>query len=135
MRKEVVLNRVASVSAVSVSFLLLLLACGSDAGGPGAPPPGGSAASLEVGASCRDDLDCARRCIRDDDHYPGGMCTLSCRDDRDCPVGAACIDDKDGICAVTCRTHADCDSFARGYACDDRERKGADGEAFVCRRP
>lgn len=123
----------ASISvATALAFMFVLLACGSD--GNGGPVVGG-ASSLEVGAACREDRDCASRCIHDDKHYPGGMCTVSCRDDRDCPAGTACIDDKDGICAVTCRDHVDCDSFGRGYACDDRERKGAVGETFVCRRP
>jgi hypothetical protein len=86
-----------------------------------------------VGGLCSTDRDCAHRCLRDNSHYPGGMCTVSCRADADCPAGTSCVSDAGGICAVGCRSSGDCAPFGRGYVCQDRDRQGAGGKALVCR--
>jgi hypothetical protein len=87
-----------------------------------------------VGGSCTSDGHCEFICTRDGD-FPGGMCTVRCRDDRDCPSGTACVDRDGGICAIGCGAHRDCDPFGLDYACDDTDRRGADGDVFVCKRP
>jgi len=114
------------VAVCCIVSSVLLGGCGRDDEGIG---PHGEL----VGASCATDRDCAHRCLRDNAHYPGGMCTVSCQRDADCPAGTSCVKDSGGICAVSCRASADCASFGRGYVCDERDRQGADGEALVCR--
>jgi hypothetical protein len=88
-----------------------------------------------VGGTCVSDRECARLCLRGNSHYPGGMCTVPCLLDGDCPAGTACVDDAGGICAVLCRLPADCAAFGPGFTCDAEKRKGAPGDAPVCRVP
>ena len=52
-----------------------------------------------VGGACRDDRDCAERCLEGRD-FPDGTCTVDCRDDRDCPGGTYCVDKAGGVCLV-----------------------------------
>jgi hypothetical protein len=106
------------------ALVLLLIGCRGDEVGPS----GGI-----VGGACASDRDCAHRCLSDNSHYPGGMCTLSCSRDADCPSGTSCVDDAGGICAINCVSDGDCRPFGRDYRCDDKGRKGAGGEALVCR--
>jgi hypothetical protein len=72
-----------------------------------------------VGATCRDDRDCADECLRGSD-YPGGFCTLACRDDRDCPDDAICVDRDGFVCLYACDVDADCD-FLGPYRCKDEQ--------------
>ena len=107
------------------------LACGgnaqtfSDPYGPGAVGPTGTV----VGAPCTTDTQCRFKC-------KDGACTVPCRSDLDCPVGSLCIDDDGGICAVTCRSTPDCAGIGTPtFVCKEKDRKGFDGKATVCRKP
>ena len=101
-----------------------LAACG---GGVGAH-------SALVGAQCTRDTQCVHRCLTNDAHYPGGMCTATCAIDADCPFGSRCVTDFGGICAVSCRVDFDCSGFGRPYLCDNTNDEGG-GTANVCRAP
>lgn len=119
----------------AVLFVIAAAACGGSDSQFGPGPAGGVGPNgRTVGGACIDDRDCASRCTRKD-AYPGGMCTVSCRGDLDCPAGTVCVDDDGGICAVSCHAAVDCDAWRAGYRCDNTDRKGADGQALVCRRP
>lgn len=117
-------------SGVAVFLVLsaFYLGCGDDDDSGGSVGPN----SGVVGGSCSDNGDCKERCVGGND-YPGGMCTVSCGSDHDCPGGSACVDDAGGICAPLCGSNADCDAFGGGWACRDRDRRGAPGEVAVCR--
>jgi hypothetical protein len=105
--------------------LVLLAACGGGIGANG----------TLVGAQCSVDRECVHRCVTGSNNYPGGMCTISCNSDADCAPGTACVDDHGGICVVSCVDSAACAGFGRGFVCDDEDRRGAGGRAFVCRVP
>lgn len=81
-----------------------------------------------VGGSCRDDRDCAERCV-EGGSFPGGTCTVDCRDDRDCPGGTWCIDKAGGVCLLECVDDFDCRG---GYECKNEDREGAGGRTHVC---
>lgn len=81
-----------------------------------------------VGGGCRDDRDCAERCIGGGD-FPGGTCTVDCHDDRDCPDGTWCIHTNGGVCLLGCAYDEDCRG---GYECRDTDREGAGGKIDVC---
>jgi hypothetical protein len=91
---------------------------------------GGDPVSDVVGASCRDDLDCAERCERGRD-FPGGFCTVSCRDDLDCTADSICTDVAGGVCLFPCENDRDCDPLGLDYVCKQR-RDTFDRTVFVC---
>lgn len=95
--------------------------CGDDGGGVG---NGGGL----VGGACRDDRDCAERCLRGGD-FPGGTCSVWCGSDRDCPPGTYCIDKEGGVCLLDCRDSRDCRG---GYECSSEGRRGGPGSVPVC---
>lgn len=97
---------------------LLLGACNQDVG-----PDGGL-----VGGSCRDDRDCAERCV-EGGKFPGGTCTVDCRDDRDCPGSTYCVEEKGGVCLLACEYDDECRG---GYECKNKDREGAGGKIEVC---
>lgn len=101
--------------------LLLALVCSSACHDVG--PDGGL-----VGGSCRDDRDCAERCVEGGD-FPDGTCTVECRDDRDCPGGTSCIDKKGGVCLLACEYDDECRSR---YECKNEKREGTGGKTRVC---
>src|SRR5262245_20548144 len=74
--------------------------------------------SKAVGAACAADGDCAQRCLVNDRHFPGGMCTAACTRNADCPSGSVCVAEETGVCVVSCAADADCAGFGRGFACD-----------------
>lgn len=118
-RIEGVSARWGIVAALVFGFSLSV-ACGDDGVGHGGDV---------VGGECRDDFDCAERCLSGDD-FPRGTCSVSCRDDRDCPGGTYCVDEAGGTCLLACGAHADC---RPGYVCDDTDRRGGGGDVFVCK--
>ena len=80
-----------------------------------------------VGGSCRDDFDCAERCL-EGKSFPDGTCTVACTDDFDCPGYAACVKRDGGVCLPLCEVDRDC----RGkYSCKDEDREGASGKIGV----
>jgi len=87
-----------------------------------------------VGAHCRTDADCDRRCVLDE-KFPDGLCTISCADDTQCPVGTACIEKEGGICAVLCTAVRTCSDFGPRYVCRGHDRRGSLLQADVCRAP
>ncbi len=103
---------------VFLSALLSLTACPGNVGHD----------SDVVGGSCRDDRDCAERCVKGG-KFPGGTCTVGCDDDRDCPDGTWCIDEAGGVCLLACEYDGDCRG---GYECKDKDREGAGGREAVC---
>ena len=106
-----------------IAFVLAFIAFLACHGAGDVGPDGGL-----VGGACRDDHDCAERCV-DGGDFPDGTCTVNCRDDRDCPDGTWCIDVKGGVCLLGCGRNDDCRG---GYDCHDREREGAGGREAVC---
>ena len=110
---------------IFVATLLVWAGCGSDVG------VGGKL----VGANCSVDAQCDHRCVLND-HFPNGLCTVSCNSDLDCPNGTSCVDEAGGICEVQCGyVGGNCSQFGLGVACDAQDRKGAQGQAQVCRTP
>ncbi len=113
----------------------LFAACGSDETGDnnqGNQPGNGEELvgedSSVVGGGCFEDDACEGKCMTGSD-WPGGMCTLECDNDTDCPDLSYCIAIERGICLMDCYEDADCPS---GYECDDKDREGHRGEAYVC---
>jgi Cys-rich repeat protein len=90
--------------------------------------------SRAVGAACASDGDCAQRCLIDDRHFPGGMCTQACTRNADCPGGSVCLAEEGGRCVVACAADADCATFGRGFTCNGEQQVDG-GEALVCRVP
>lgn len=115
----------ALIAVTSFAGLSFLASCGDVTAGPD---------SAAVGAACTADTQCRQRCLVDDRHFPGGMCTLACANDGDCPSGSACIAEEGGVCVATCRSDADCAAFGRGFACDG-EARTTGLEAMICRVP
>jgi len=97
--------------------------------------PSVGASGEDVGAPCAADNQCAQRCLQDNDHYPGGMCTYYCVTDQDCPEASACVGGDSGFCAVTCLSNEDCGDFGRGFLCDAVDRHNAPGGVLICRVP
>jgi hypothetical protein len=106
-------------------FVAALFSCGSIVAGPD---------SKTVGAPCAADSDCATRCLTNDGHFPGGMCTVPCAASADCPSGSTCLTEEGGVCVTACRADADCAGFGRGFVCD-RESAGTGTTVSVCRVP
>jgi hypothetical protein len=112
---------------LSFGMLLMALAsCGEITVGP---------QSKSVGAACTADAQCARTCLVDDQHFPGGMCTLPCATNADCPSGSVCAAEHSGLCVVSCAVDADCAAFGRGFVCDHEQLQSGTGEASICRVP
>lgn len=107
--------------------LLVLAACGPSVGSSG----------KDVGAACTTNSNCNSMCLVGNDHFPGGMCTISCTSDIQCLKGSVCIaaGNNAGICAVSCVTPNDCSSFGRGFTCSARDRVGVSGQALICDVP
>ena len=85
-----------------------------------------------IGAACSSDRDCSDRCYLDNnDHFPGGLCSVPCSSDRDCPVDTACIDFDGGVCMFTCPGF-NCSQLGAGWSCHDRDRTGGGGKSNVC---
>ena len=72
-----------------------------------------------VGASCRNDRDCADLCEGGPD-FPGGFCTLACRDDLDCTSDTICTETHGGVCLYTCSVDSHCDFLGIDYGCRDK---------------
>lgn len=68
------------------------------------------------------------------DGWPGGYCAQACDADEDCPSGSACTEEGIGYCLVACGSDAECRSD-EGYACVEREARGAGGTVMVCATP
>lgn len=97
-------------------FISLLLGC----------PPG----NRSVGGACRDDFDCADRCLED---WPGGFCTIECRDDRDCPASSVCTDHRGGVCLLLCDSDRECRDVLDDNDYECRRRDNVDrGSDDVC---
>jgi len=82
-----------------------------------------------VGATCRDDFDCAERC-EEGSEFPGGFCTISCRGDYDCTDETVCADTREGVCLYTCRDDRDCAFLGPYYCFAEGAREG--GTVYVC---
>jgi hypothetical protein len=116
----------------------LLFALGLAACSPSVGPEG-----VQVGRICSADRDCAVHCLLDDDRFSGGYCTATCMDDNGCPSGSICIAQKNGPqnatlgwCIASCQSASDCNTFGRGWVCDNVDRFPASaGQGKVCRLP
>jgi len=101
---------------------LALVGCHADVGPTG----------LTVGASCRDQFDCAAGsfCLQDRG-FPDGTCTQNCGSDGDCPGDSRCVEVHGGVCLLPCD---DADPCTRtGYACQQLMSHGGAGDTVgVC---
>src|SRR5262245_24231234 len=81
-----------------------------------------------LGAPCRDQADCERRCLPAP-RWPDGFCSLDCRSQADCPVGAGCaMAGADGqVCLFLCFDDRDC-----GFLENDVMKRWTCGEAGFC---
>jgi hypothetical protein len=112
--------------ACAAVFGLAFASCGSIAVGP---------ESRTVGAACTTNADCAERCLTDDRHFPGGLCTVACTNDAGCPAGSVCLAEEGGLCVASCRADADCAGFGRGFVCDSQAAASGSGTVSICRVP
>lgn len=103
-------------------FVFAIVGCGSHDSGT---------VDDEVGSSCVSDRDCAYRCYLDNnDHFPGGFCSISCVSDRDCPIDTYCVTTAGGVCMFAC-PEFDCSILGPSWGCDTRDHAGG-GEVRVC---
>ena len=80
--------------------------------------------SRDLGATCESPDDCNGPCLRDDDGWPGGLCTTSCVEESTCGDGASCVDVAGGVCLYRCDDDPDCQfllpSGGIAWLCGDR---------------
>jgi hypothetical protein len=84
-----------------------------------------------IGGACATDRDCDVRCFQDNnDHFPGGFCSLPCASDLDCPTDTACVDIQGGVCMFLCPAF-NCGQLGAGWSCHDHDHVGG-GKSNVC---
>ncbi|MCB9593214.1 MAG: hypothetical protein H6719_10820 [Sandaracinaceae bacterium] len=99
----------------AITFDAAFADAGPSGGDAGVPPS-------NVGAACREDMDCDGTDAYCDAEYPGGYCTGVCAEDQPCPEGGVCLESMAG---ATCYGGCDFDAAdgdfcpRDGYGCAD----------------